>query len=967
MSWICATTEELGYTSGPSTLFATMSKRVEKISRRRLSGAPQKRSLTFLVCALMGTLLTPPAHASGEAASFLQSAHSYEKQKNFPAAEVQLRNAARAEPANAAIHVELAQVYLELGNPNSAEAELLAAHLGGAKEEVLAPIMAQSLFESGDFGDLLKDVPAGSRPAKVESVVRTFRGLAQLALGETANAQGMLTDAERLDPKSASAKIALARFFLSQHKLDEALQRANQALALSSKNADALEIQGLVFMLRGDIDAAEQKFNAAIGIAPRNARALLDRANVEINKHQLDKARADVKAAQAASPGNGMALFLTARIDVENGKFREADALLNRINGLMTHLPEAYLLAAEVKLQLNQPGLAEGYLHKVLAQVPNEPKAYQMLGLIALRRGDAEHAVEMLEHAKQLEPKDVGTLGLLGQAYLSHGEMNKAQAVLGQAAVLAPKDQRVQTALAISQFATGDAQVAISKLSAIFKGGAGNIIAGPPLAYEALKFGHLDVAAATAEALVRRDPDNVVYGQLLAVVRVAQHKLPAAETILRTILAKHPDQAETRKNLAQIYFLTNRAAEGKKLFQNALQKKPDDAGIMQALADFDVQTRNYAEALNILSRAERLSPKDARLGLKIVVLFEIQKKWSDALDRARALQAKFANNPDVADAVGRVYHEAGNQAESIAAYQTAAAKFPNSPFVLAHYATGLTEAAKYPAALEVTTRAIALNPGDKTLKTNALYLTFLAQGPDAAVARAESFLPAAESAEPAGALMVIQAIAQAGRQTDAIVLAEKWQARAPSGELAATLASLYQRHGDSLKGLTLLENWVKSHNDDIDARFGLAQLYDALGKPDLAIAQYEWLAARNPDSSSILNNLALLYDQKQDARARATAQKASMLAPNSGPIADTFGWILIRQGDRAGGLKYLTRAGESTGGDPTVQYHLGVALYQNGDLNEARVVLDRVLKSNPPSGVGEQAKAVLAKIGVPKK
>jgi tetratricopeptide (TPR) repeat protein len=253
------------------------------------------------------------------------------------------------------------------------------------------------------------------------------------------------------------------------------------------------------------------------------------------------------------------------------------------------------------------------------------------------------------------------------------------------------------------------------------------------------------------------------------------------------------------------------------------------------------------------------------------------------------------------------------------------------------------------------------------LKANALYLTFLSQGPDAAVAKADSFLPAEKSVEPAGALMVIQAIAQAGRQKDAIVLAEKWQARAPSGELAATLASLYQRNGDSLKGLTLLESWIKSHNDDVDARFGLAQLYDALGKTDLAIAQYEWLVARKPDSSSVLNNLALLYDQKHDARARATAQNAVMLAPNSGPLADTLGWILIKQGDRAGGLKYLTQAGESTGGDPTVQYHLGVALYQNGNLNEARVVLNRVLRSNPPSEVGGQAKALLAKIGVPKK
>jgi thioredoxin-like negative regulator of GroEL len=100
-----------------------------------------------LIAAAAISFLLPLAASAGEADTYLQSAHQLEKANDLRGAEIQLRNAAQSEPANGAIRLELARIYLRLGNPNSAQAELFAAHSRGADDSVAAPLMAQAMLE----------------------------------------------------------------------------------------------------------------------------------------------------------------------------------------------------------------------------------------------------------------------------------------------------------------------------------------------------------------------------------------------------------------------------------------------------------------------------------------------------------------------------------------------------------------------------------------------------------------------------------------------------------------------------------------------------------------------------------------------------------------------------------------------------------------------------------------------------
>ena len=104
----------------------------------------------------------------------------------------------------------------------------------------------------------------------------------------------------------------------------------------------------------------------------------------------------------------------------------------------------------------------------------------------------------------------------------------------------------------------------------------------------------------------------------------------------------------------------NRAAAARKLYQDRLNANPADVDSMEALADIAFQQNDEAGALRLLGQAEKLMPTSPRFGLRVVAIFEAEKKWPDAIARTQALQAKFGKDASVQDALGHLYFESGN-------------------------------------------------------------------------------------------------------------------------------------------------------------------------------------------------------------------------------------------------------------------------------------------------------------------
>lgn len=104
-----------------------------------------------------------------------------------------------------------------------------------------------------------------------------------------------------------------------------------------------------------------------------------------------------------------------------------------------------------------------------------------------------------------------------------------------------------------------------------------------------------------------------------------------------------------------------------------------------------------------------------------------------------------------------------------------------------------------------------------------------------------------------------------------------------------------------------------------------------------------------PDQPSVLNYLGYSWAERGQhlAEARTMIQKAAESRPNDGAIADSLGWVLLRQGETVDAIGALERAVELDPEDSTINGHLGDAYWAAGRKLEAEYQWRRALTLNP--------------------
>jgi tetratricopeptide (TPR) repeat protein len=194
---------------------------------------------------------------------------------------------------------------------------------------------------------------------------------------------------------------------------------------------------------------------------------------------------------------------------------------------------------------------------------------------------------------------------------------------------------------------------------------------------------------------------------------------------------------------------------------------------------------------------------------------------------------------------------------------------------------------------------------------------------------------------------------------DTVQAAPEW----PQGYHELALAqSVAKRNDDVIQ--TLRSGIEKTHGSS--TLIGdLSNFYQRLGRPNDAIALYEEVLAKNPNSSLAANNLAmLLVTYRQDSGSLARAQKlADQLAASSEvALIDTRGWVKFKSGDFHGAESLLQQAVDKAPAAPEMRYHLGMAQLRSGEQQAAEQNLEAAVSSTREFVGLDEAKAALAQL-----
>jgi Tfp pilus assembly protein PilF len=224
---------------------------------------------------------------------------------------IKLKNAIRKSPQDPAIRLNIAKVYLRLGDPASAEREARTARDLKGDEADYLPVLIDALLPQKKFKDLYDLIEPGDRDPVLESRVRTALGTAAVRLGYDARAETLLRDAIRLNLGAIEPRAELARF-LNGTRPEEADRMIDEAIAANPQPAQLLQVKGEMPWSRDDRAGAMRFFDEALKIDPKYQMARLSRANANVLRGEFAAADEDLDSILQGAPNNFGGNYLRA-------------------------------------------------------------------------------------------------------------------------------------------------------------------------------------------------------------------------------------------------------------------------------------------------------------------------------------------------------------------------------------------------------------------------------------------------------------------------------------------------------------------------------------------------------------------------------------------------------------------------------------------------------------------------------
>jgi tetratricopeptide (TPR) repeat protein len=179
------------------------------------------------------------------------------------------------------------------------------------------------------------------------------------------------------------------------------------------------------------------------------------------------------------------------------------------------------------------------------------------------------------------------------------------------------------------------------------------------------------------------------------------------------------------------------------------------------------------------------------------------------------------------------------------------------------------------------------------------------------------------------------------------------------------LASIRATTGDRDGAIKVYEQGVAATGGDPSLVFALAGALEAFGETDRAMAQYESILVKDPNSIAAANNLAMMLAMHRSDPA-SLERAAKLIDPLRGSrnpaYLDTVGWVHYKRNDAQGAVTALDEAVRAAPEDPVLRYHLGMALFKKGDTAAAREHLTKAVNAKRKFTGIDEARATLNQI-----
>lgn len=924
-----------------------------------MNSQPRKPRTSLLVCALIAVFIAGCGGTSAQ--DHLAKAKELSAASDHRGAIIELKNALQSGSALPEARYLLGKELLSQGDARGAEIELQKAFEQKYDGDVVLPLLLKSKLLQGQLDDVIRlALQAQLKSPAANAEVQTLLGIAKFGKQKPDEAMTAFAQAKRFVPEYPAAMLGEARIKASQSDMTSANAQIEKVLANDPKQVEGLILRGDLARSTGKLKEAIPAYEAAIKESPNNFIARLDLANALIADGQYDAGQKYVDELRKLSPKHPGVLYLDALVAFNKKDLSRASTSITGSLGSAPNNPAALLLGGAIATASNEPAQAEERLRDAVKLAPGNPYARKLLASLYLRQRQPQKADEILQPALAAKPDDPGLISLAGEIALMKGDYSEASRAFDKVAKLNPSDGSVRTQSAAIQFAKGDTEAGFAELEAASKANPNNANPDIALVLAHLQRKEYDKALNAWNTLQKRQPDNPIVYNLRAAIDMGKNDPASARKSLEKALQIQPTYFPAIANLASMDVRDKNVDGARKRFRALLEKEPGNMSGLIALAQLEASNGGSQETVvGLLNEARRANQNSEQPTTALVQFYLSKNDPKQALAVAQQSLAGSPTSPRYLDMVGTLLMQTGSTDQSIAAFRKLVQVNPEAiPFQI-KLGQALLQAGQNEAALQTFSAALKLRPNAIDAQSAAIGSLLRANRAD----EAGKLLADIKLNSPKSPVIpeLEGDVKLASKQyADATAIYRKVMATAPSPNLVVKTYAAIAQSGKRSEADAFVADWLKAHPKDTQIRNFDADM--ALRARDFkrAVANYRVVLDVQPNDVMALNNLAWALSQEKDPQALVLAEKANSLAPDNPSIKDTFGWMLVEQGQVKRGLELLKQANAKVPQQRDIALHLAKAEMKNGTKDAAKAVLESLVKSAPDSAEGKESKELLA-------
>lgn len=882
------------------------------------------------------------------------------------AAIIELKNALVQEPGNPEARFQLGLVYLKTGNFLLANREFNRAVKEGMATHEVYLNMARSALRL----QLVKDAEEylahrqPSWPPMAQASAEALQVQLYLADKRIEASESILLPLLTRLPNNTDVLYAAALFESSKQQFDKARKTLEKLLSIDAGYTQAIELSADLLFAEGEYSSAEAGYIAARKREPGNRELKLKLAQVYLADKQAKQAILELDQLLKSSPNSWYVNYLRSLAALQQKNYQHGLEFSERSSQQEPkHLPSAFVAALSA-VGLARYETARTHLDKILVVLPQHAQSLKLKSYVELMSGGLSEGLTALSGVEpdSFAESDVALLLLAGEYALSTGDSELAHDYLNKAAGLAKSDKRVMLSRAKMAFRSGDyeagvdnvfteEQLAAEPKLALYVRGAkllaksnitevkkiaitlkadypnspeGSILDG--MSYAVVK--DYDNAIVSFNKALELDPSNVTAKSNLAVIARKEGKLELARDLWTDVLKYKDDKLKALYQLYEIEWALGNKEAAIAWLEQAHHADLAQDFIAKVLARKHLQKGEIEQALAVIDESLVAAPSNSGLLLFAGDLLQASGKRQAAIDRFSRAVIVSPQNITAYYRLAVLYEELGQLDK-------------------------MEEAANKVLDLNTSHVGAQLIACRQALRTG-----------DVDKANKHLDVLRGQNAEPVllKELQAQIALTSGNMEEARVLFADLIEKRKNSILVNQYAISLWNtQHRD--EAIKVLENWLEEKPSDARAQQRLASYFIAEGHFGKAETSLLTLI-KTSSSAANRNNLAwVLLQQGKFDKALAHAREAQVLAPSNPGFKDTLAMIYFGQKQYTKAEGYINDALVFEPKNAEFNYHLAQIKNAQGELQEARLILERLLRRDTlSSSLKKDITALLAQL-----